>query len=297
MFLQKTIRKAVTVQGIGLHSGAECSLTFRPAPENTGVIFVRNDLPNKPFLTVQAQNVQATTNATTLGGEAFSVSTIEHCVCTLSALRIDNLIIELSGPELPIGDGSGEVFLKAIQGVGLHEQEQPRKYAYITKPIYLSEGDKHAYVIPYGGLRITCTIDFAHPVIGTQVLDIDINEPSFQREIARARTFGFLKDVERLKSMGLALGGNYDNCIVLDEQKVVNAEGLRYPDEFVRHKVLDALGDLVTLGMPLMGHVILHKAGHDLMNKLIKKILQNPDSFKHIELGSDLSETHPQWTL
>lgn len=287
MFLQKTIRKSVSVHGVGVHSGEECSLTFRPAPENTGVIFVRNDLPNNPFLAVKAENVQATTNATTLGGPDFSVSTIEHCVCTLSALRIDNLIIELSGPEIPIGDGSAKIFLDAIQSVGLHEQEQPRKYAYITKPIYLSDGDKHAYVIPYSGLRVTCTIDFEHPAIGTQVLDIDINESSFEREISKARTFGFLKDVERLRAIGLAKGGSLDNCIVLDHEKVVNPEGLRYADEFVRHKVLDALGDLVTLGMPLMGHVILHKAGHDVMNKLIKKIVQNPDSFKYIELGSD----------
>ncbi len=290
MFLQKTIRKRTEVKGIGLHSGKTCTLTFAPAPPNTGVHFVRTDLPGKPSLKVYAAQVSATGYATTLGGPVFSVATVEHCMSALSALRIDNLFIELDGPEIPICDGSAEAFLKSLHLVGMIEQDQPRKYCYITQPIYFEEGDKQAYVVPYHGLRVSVTIDFPHPAIGRQKLDLDINDQSFTREVSRARTFGFLKDVEALKARGLALGGSLENAIVLDDDKVVNPDGLRFPDEFVRHKTLDALGDLVTLGMPLMGHVVLFKAGHDIMNKLIRKILDSKDCFKHIELGADISE-------
>jgi UDP-3-O-[3-hydroxymyristoyl] N-acetylglucosamine deacetylase len=289
MFLQKTIRKRVQVTGIGLHSGKTCSLTFVPAPPHTGVHFMRADLPDSPSIKVDAKNVTATGYATTLGGGQFSVSTVEHCMAALSALRIDNLIIELDGPEIPIIDGSALDFLKAIQSVGLIEQEQPRKYCYITQPIYYSEGDKQAYVVPYQGLRLTVTIDFPHPSIGRQKLDLDINEVSFTREVASARTFGFLKDLEDLKKKGLALGGSLENAIGLDDMKVINPEGLRFADEFVRHKALDALGDLVTLTMPLMGHLVLYKCGHDIMNKLVRKIQDSTDHFKLVELGAELS--------
>ncbi len=299
MFLQKTIRKRVVVQGVGIHSGDPCSLTFRPAPADTGVYFIRTDLPGNPSLKVSSLNVMATSHQTTIGGPAFSVATIEHCVSALSALRIDNLFIELDGPEIPICDGSAEYFLKALESVGMVEQDQPRKYCYITEPIYYSDGDKHAYVVPYHGLRLSVTIDFPHPSIGKQKIDIDINEESFGRDVAQARTFGFLKDVEALKSRGLARGGSLDNCIVLDQQNVVNPEGLRWSDEFVRHKTLDALGDLVTLEMPLMGHVVLYKAGHDVMNKLVRKIIESPNSYRHVELGADIATEVQQsgWTL
>jgi UDP-3-O-[3-hydroxymyristoyl] N-acetylglucosamine deacetylase len=278
------------VQGVGLHSGKTCTLTFVPAPPNTGVHFVRADLPGSPSLRVHAHHVSATGYATTLGGPVFSVATVEHCMSAISALRIDNLFIELDGPEIPICDGSAKAFLHALHLVGMVEQDQPRKYCYVTQPIYFEEGEKQAYVVPYHGLRVTVTIDFPHPSIGRQKLDLDINDQSFTREIANARTFGFMKDVEALQARGLALGGSLENAIVLDEHSILNPEGLRFADEFVRHKTLDALGDLVTLGMPLMGHVVLHKAGHDIMNKLIRKIIDSKDSYKHIELGADLSE-------
>ncbi|QDK46039.1 UDP-3-O-acyl-N-acetylglucosamine deacetylase [Bdellovibrio sp. ZAP7] len=300
MFLQKTIRKKTMVNGIGIHSGDACTLTFRPAPPDTGVYFIRKDLPGSPSLKVTAKNVQATSHQTTIGGEAFSVATIEHCLSALSALRIDNLFIELDGPEIPICDGSAGEFLKALLDVGIVEQDQPRKYCYITEPIYFSEGEKHAYVVPYHGLRVTVTIDFPHPKIGKQTIDLDINEQSFGRDIASARTFGFLKDVEALQARGLAKGGSLDNCIVLDGEAVINPDGLRWADEFVRHKALDALGDLVTLEMPMMGHVVLYKAGHDVMNKLVKKIWDSPTSYRHVELGADISEEVQRfsgWTL
>jgi len=280
MFFQKTLRDHVHVTGIGLHSGKEATLRFLPAPPNTGVYFVRKDLPSKPELKVIAGNVQATSYATTLGGEIFSVSTIEHCMSTLSALRIDNLFVELSGPEIPIMDGSALHFLKAIEKVGLVEQDIPRNYCVITNSIEVVSGDKRARLDPYPGLRITAEIDFAHPQIGYQFIDLEINESTFQNEIAAARTFGFIKDVEQLRAKGLALGGSYDNAIVLSDDKILNPEGLRFKDEFVRHKVLDALGDLVTLGMPLMGHLSLFKAGHDLMNKLVRQVLSSSHCYR-----------------
>lgn len=288
MFLQRTIRHRAVVEGVGLHTGKPARLTFCPAPEGTGIYFVRRDLPGSPSLAAMADRVTATTMATTLGGEAFSVSTVEHCLSTLAALRIDNLFIELDGPEIPIGDGSAAPFFEAIVSAGLVDQNAPRKYAYVTQPIYQGDQDKHAYVLPYNGLRITCTIEFPHPRIGQQMLDIDITDSSFAREIARARTFGFLKDVELLRNKGLALGGSLENAVVLDHSDILNPEGLRWENEFVRHKVLDALGDLVNLGIPLMGHLILHRAGHDLMHRLVRKILESPDHYRHIELGSEL---------
>lgn len=290
MFFQKTIRKTVEVEGVGIHSGEKAVLKFKPAPANTGVYFIRADLPHKPFLKVSAKNVQAVSYQTSIGGSEFSVSTIEHCVSALSALRIDNIYIELDGPEIPICDGSAQNFMKALLSAELIELDEPRKYCYITEPISYVEGDKSAYVLPYHGLRLTVNIDFSHPLIGKQSLDLEINEQTFMREVASARTFGFLKDVEALKTSGLAKGGSLANCIVLDDEKIVNPEGLRFKDEFVRHKALDALGDLVTLEMPLMGHVVLNKAGHDIMNKLIKKIVDSPASYRFVEMGADVTE-------
>lgn len=290
MYLQRTLRKRAVVSGIGLHSGKECRLTFCPAPANTGIYFVRNDMPGRPALAARGENVTATTNATTLGGKHFSVSTVEHCLSALAAFRIDNLFIELEGPEIPICDGSAKHFLDAILEAGMVEQEAPRKYFYIDQPIRVGNEEKHAYVKPYNGLRITCTIEFPHSKIGHQTLDIDINEHSYTREIAAARTFGFLKDVEALKAQGLIKGGSTDTAIVLDHHDIVNDEGLRFNDEFVRHKVLDACGDIVMLGRPMLGHLVLYKAGHDLMNTLVHKILSTPESYREIELGADMPD-------
>lgn len=300
MFLQKTIRNSVQVQGVGIHSGQSSTLSFKPAPANTGVYFIRSDLPGRPFLKVSAKNVQAVSYQTTLGGPIFQVATIEHCVSALSALRIDNIYIELDGPEIPICDGSAKCFLEALLSGELIELNEPRKYCYITEPISYIEGDKSAYVLPYHGLRLSVSIDFAHPLIGRQYLDVEVNEQTFVREIASARTFGFLKDVDTLKAAGLGKGGSLENCIVLDDNKIMNTEGLRFNDEFVRHKALDALGDLVTLEMPLMGHVVLNKAGHDIMNKLIKKIVETPGSYRFVEMGADVSreaKKFSNWSL
>ena len=287
MFFQRTIRKRVTVEGIGIHTGKAARLNFCPAPANTGVHFKRTDLKGQPSLRAHVSNVQATGYATTLGGPDFSVSTVEHCLSTLSALRIDNLTIELDGPEIPIGDGSALPFYEALSSAGFIELDYPRQYLYIQDPIFFGDDQKNACVVPYNGLRISFTIDFPHPKVGHQTLDLDINVNTFARDIAPARTFGFLKDVQALQSRGLALGGSLDNAIVLDDEKVLNPEGLRFVDEFVRHKVLDALGDLVNLGYPLMGHVRLIRAGHDLTNKFIAKILESKNSYKLVEVGTD----------
>ncbi|HRK06647.1 MAG TPA: UDP-3-O-acyl-N-acetylglucosamine deacetylase [Pseudobdellovibrionaceae bacterium] len=287
MYLQRTIRQRVAVDGIGLHTGEPARIVFRPAPPDTGIYVLRGDLPGTPSIRVHAENVSATSLATTLSSSAFSVSTVEHCLSALAAYRIDNLYIELDGPEIPIGDGSAKTFLDALLSVGFVEQEEPRRYLYVTEPVFYGEGEKHAYVVPYSGLRVTCVIEFAHGAIGKQRIDVDINETSFAREIAGARTFGFLKDVEAMRSRGLARGGSLDNAIVLDDQGVMNPGGLRFADEFVRHKVLDALGDLVTLGRPLLGHVVLHKAGHDVMNKLARKLLQSTDRWREMQLGGE----------
>jgi UDP-3-O-[3-hydroxymyristoyl] N-acetylglucosamine deacetylase len=292
MFLQRTIRKKVQVKGIGIHLGSPCTLTFVPAPAGAGVHFVRTDLPGRPSIPVDARLVSAQSQNTTLKGTEFSVSTIEHCLGALSALRIDNLFVELDGPEIPIADGSGIEFLNAILSAGAVEQEAPRKYFRVTHPIQVSEGDKSAVVLPYQGLRLTVNINFLHPKIGDQTLDMDINEQSFTREIAPARTFGFLKDVESLRARGLALGGSLENAIVLTEDGIMNPEGLRFKDEFVRHKALDALGDLVTLTMPLLGHVILKKAGHDLMNRLVRKMLEEYSSYQQMELGDSFVDSN-----
>jgi UDP-3-O-[3-hydroxymyristoyl] N-acetylglucosamine deacetylase len=285
MFLQKTIRASTKVSGVGLHSGKPCDLVFRPAPPDTGVFFVRKDLPGEPFVKVDVKNVVATGFATTLGGEAFSVATVEHCLSAVSAFRIDNLIIELSGPEIPITDGSAESFATALLSVGLIEQDRARNYVLVERPFVFEEGDKRASLMPYQGLRLSVVIDFPHPLVGKQKIDLDVGELSFMRELARARTFGFYQEVEGLHARGLALGGGLHNAIVLDADRIMNPEGLRWPDEFVRHKALDALGDLVTLGFPLLGHLSLYKAGHDFVNKFIKAFL-NSNSFHFVELGA-----------
>jgi UDP-3-O-[3-hydroxymyristoyl] N-acetylglucosamine deacetylase len=227
MFLQRTLKQKSEVTGIGLHSGKPCKMIFKPAPPDIGVYFIRADLPHRPSIKAFASNVRATTNATTLGSDEFSVLTVEHCLSALAAFQIDNLYIELDGPEIPVGDGSAEIFLRAIQESGFVEQSSPRKYIYVKESLFISDGEKQAYVQPYDGLRITCTIEFPHPLIGKQKIDIDINETSFVREIARARTFGFVHDLEAMQKKGLALGASLDNAIGLDKEHVLNPEGLR----------------------------------------------------------------------
>jgi len=291
MLLQKTIKVPVEVRGIGLHTGQTARLIFKPAMPNSGIVFVRQEEHGQPpsFIKVHSDQVIDTRLATTLGSGGFRVSTVEHCLCAMSALRIDNLIIELYGPEIPIIDGSSIHFLESLQKVGLIEQSMPRQYWVIHEPIRVVSGDKWAEALPYHGLRLTVTIDFLHPAIGKQEIDIDVNETSFHQELARARTFGFMKEVKLLQSQGLALGGSLENAIVLDDNRVLNPEGLRWPDEFVRHKALDALGDLTLLGSPLMGQIRLHKAGHDVLHQLVTRIREMPTHSRLQQMAFDVS--------
>lgn len=289
MFFQKTLSKTARIQGVGLHTGRPVELLLCPASVNTGLQLVRSDLPGKPSLPVSSKHIVATQRATSLGNEEFSISTVEHCLSVLAAFHIDNLLIQLNGPELPIGDGSGNIFLEALLKTKIVTQDQPRQYLSIQKPVYYGTQEKHAYVLPYQGLRIHCTIQFNHPQIGLQSLDLDIHPQSFQKELVSARTFGFLKDIEKLRTQGLTLGGSLENAIVLNEKKVLNPEGLRFKDEFVRHKILDAIGDLRVLETPLLGHLVLYKAGHNTLYELIRKILSSPDCYTKIELGTPLS--------
>ena len=290
MFLQKTLKDKAIINGIGLHKGVRTSLSFCPAPANTGIHLIRTDLEDCPSVPVHADYVKATSLATTLGCERFIISTVEHCLSTLAAFRIDNVYLELKGSEIPIGDGSAKIFMDEIKKVGTIEQPEPRKYIYITKPVYCGDREKHAYVVPYNGLRLSCTIDFKHQAIGQQFVDVDVNEQTFGSELATARTFGFVRDMKKIQGMGLAMGACLDNAIALDENKVINSGGLRFENEFVRHKAMDALGDITTLGRPLMGHVVLYKAGHELLHQLVKKILNSPHCFQDMELGSEKQE-------
>ncbi len=285
MFFQNTIKSSVEINGIGLHTGKEAFLAFHPAPENTGIHIQRSDLPNKPSLPVKAKHVQATQMATTIGGDFFRVSTVEHCLSAVTALQIDNIILEVRGPEIPVGDGSAQIFWDALNNAGIQQQNQPKKFVFIKEPFEISDGDKWVKVKPYNGLKIDCIIDFEHPSIGLQKMSLELTAENFKNQILKARTFGFLKDVEALKAAGLALGGSLDNAIVMDDSSVLNPGGLRFEDEFVRHKILDAIGDLATLGMPILAHFEMYKSGHDLLNKLIKKILANPNLYKEVELG------------
>ncbi len=271
MGFQKTLYKIAEFKGIGVHTGKEVTLNIFPAPVNTGYLLKRTDLDSE-LVPMLASKVYATSMATTLGGDGFTVSTVEHCLAAANALELDNLIFEVDGPEFPIMDGSAMAFLEGFEAVGVLQQSTPKNYIVVREKIEFSEGDKTASIEPYMGFKVDAKIDFTHPVIGAQEMSIDINPRSFKSEIAQARTFGFMKDVEMLRARGLGLGGSLDNAIILDEEKILNPNGLRYKDEFIRHKILDAVGDISTLGRPIKGHLKLNKAGHDLMNKLVKTL-------------------------
>ncbi len=285
MSLQKTISKPIQLFGVGLHSGQQIELKFYPAPAGVGIKWLSSEtnsrsqveIPLSPF------SVQATQMATTIGGGEGSLSahiaTIEHCLSAIVGLEIDNLIIEVSGSEVPILDGSAKDFMEVLLEAGLVFQSLEREYFVIHKKIKVIDGDKWIELSPYPGLHLECHIDFAHPVIGKQFLSYEQSPFNFKNEIAAARTFGFISDIEKLKAMGLIQGGSLENAIVLDNEKILGDVPLRWPDEFVRHKILDTLGDLMTLGRPLLGRLQLHKSGHDLMNQLVKKIYTTPESF------------------
>ncbi|MBI3018355.1 MAG: UDP-3-O-acyl-N-acetylglucosamine deacetylase [Deltaproteobacteria bacterium] len=273
MNFQKTIRKAVTFKGIGLHSGATTEVVLKPAPADSGITFVRTDVAQKVLIPALNQYVIDTTFSTTIGKNSVAIQTIEHLMAALWGLDIDNAEIEVCGPEIPILDGSSEPFVKKIKKAGIQELDQLKKVFVITKPIAIVEGDRYCYLLSSRTPKITCSIEFAHPYIQKQKLESKLDPKSFMQEIARARTFGFVKDIELLRQKGLIRGGSLDCAVVLDEKNIVNKEGLRFKDEFVRHKILDSIGDMALFGMKILGHFVTHKAGHELHAKLIRKVL------------------------
>jgi UDP-3-O-[3-hydroxymyristoyl] N-acetylglucosamine deacetylase len=287
MLRQRTVREKVSCTGIGVHSGNPIKLEILPAPENTGITFIRSDLPAATELRAHVENVVDTTLATTLAtgtnGSRVVVSTIEHLMAAFTGLGVDNARVYVDGPEVPILDGSAAPFVELLQRAGLESQRKPKRFLVIRKEVRVVDGDKEARIAPASSFKINCSVDFDHPLIPPTPLSFELSERGFIRDIARARTFGFLKDVEAMRARGLARGGSLDNAVVIDEYRVLNPEGLRYPDEFVRHKILDAIGDLSLFGMPLIGKVTLKRPGHALNTRLVAKVLGDAKAFDIVE--------------
>lgn len=292
MIKQQTLKNTIRATGVGLHSGKKIFLTLCPAPINTGIVFRRVDLNPVVEIKATAENVSETTLSTTLGQGEAKVSTVEHLLSALAGLGIDNLYIEVSAPEVPIMDGSAGPFVFLIESAGIEQQNAPKEFIRIKKKISVSDGDKTATFTPYNGFKVGFSIDFDHPVIDkqNQYTEVDFSSTSFVREVSRARTFGFMRDIEYLRANNLALGGSMDNAIVIDEFKILNEDGLRYEDEFVKHKVLDAIGDLYLLGKSLIGEFQGHKSGHGLNNKLLLELIKNPDAWEVVTFEEEAAK-------
>jgi UDP-3-O-[3-hydroxymyristoyl] N-acetylglucosamine deacetylase len=293
MIRQRTIREKIGCTGVGLHSGRPIRLELLPAPDDTGISFVRTDLKAHAEIRAHVDCVSDTRLATTLAagvnGSRAQVSTVEHLLSALAGCGVDNLQVQVDGPEIPILDGSAAGFVEMLAVAGLEEQRKAKRYLVIKREVKVRDGDKVAKVSPGKGLAITCALDFDHPLIAPTPFKYAFTEASFRREISRARTFGFLKDVEALQQKGLARGASLDNAIAIDGYRVLNPEGLRYSDEFVRHKVLDAIGDLALLGMPLIGKVSLERSGHALHTQLVRALLSDLRNFQVVEPTSELA--------
>jgi UDP-3-O-[3-hydroxymyristoyl] N-acetylglucosamine deacetylase len=290
MQFQHTIKRRVACQGIGIHSGRPTHLVIHPAPANSGLNFVRTDLPGSPVIPARSSRVVDSSLATTLGNREAYVSTVEHLLAALAGLNIDNARIEVSGPELPILDGSAFPFVALLQKAGIKALRWPRAFFHMQKPLEISDGDKYICIEPATEAQLTYAIDFPHPCIGRQEMTFQPRAKTFYREIAPARTFGFLQDVQRLQANGQALGGSLDNAIVLDQHTVLNPEGLRFPDEFVRHKILDLIGDLALLGWPILGHIRVSKGSHALHQQFMQALLQQQETWRLW-----IPETQPSW--
>jgi UDP-3-O-[3-hydroxymyristoyl] N-acetylglucosamine deacetylase len=286
---QRTLKNVIRATGVGLHSGEMVYLTLRPAAPNTGIIFRRVDLDPPVEIEAKAVNVGETALSTTLVQNGQKVSTVEHLLSALAGLGIDNAFIDLNAAEVPIMDGSAGPFVFLVQSAGIEEQPVAKQFIRIKKTVLLEDGDKWAKFEPFEGFKVSFTIDFEHPAFTgrPQQVDVDFSSTSFVREVSRARTFGFMKDIEKLREMNLALGGSMDNAIVVDDFRVLNEDGLRYEDEFVRHKVLDAIGDLYLLGHSLIGAFVGHKSGHEVNNRLLRKLLLQEDAWELVSFEHD----------
>lgn len=281
MIRQKTLKNTIRATGVGLHTGEKVEMTFRPAPPDSGIIFRRVDLDTPIEIAARPENVGNTTLSTTLVNGNVRVSTVEHLLAAFSGLGIDNAIVDISSSEIPIMDGSSGPFVFLLQSAGIQQQNALKTYLRIKHKITVRDGDKWACLEPFDGYKVTFTIDFDHPAFhdDTSTASIDVSAVSFVKEISRARTFGFLHELEQLKQHNLALGGSFDNAIVVDKQRVLNKDGLRYVDEFVKHKILDAIGDLYLLGHSLIGEFKAYKSGHHLNNQLLMKLLSMPQAW------------------
>ncbi len=286
MIKQRTLKQAAKVTGIGLHSGKKVTLTLRPAPANTGIIYARTDLDPVVYFPASADSIRDTTLCTCMiNDEGVRISTVEHLNAAMSALGLDNLIVEVDAPEIPIMDGSSSPFIYLLLDAGIEEQDSPKKFIRIKENVRVEEGDKWAEFKPYNhGLKLDFTIDFTHPMITKAVRNykMEFSAQHFIQQLSRARTFTFMKDVEYLQSIGLALGGSLDNAIVLDEYRILNEEGLRFKDELVRHKMLDAVGDLFMCGYNILGDFKAYKSGHGLNNKLLRAVLANENAWEFV---------------
>ena len=284
MIRQRTLRNTIRAAGIGLHTGRKVYLTLSPAPVDSGVVFRRVDSTPPVIIPGTALNVRETELATTVGVDGVRVSTVEHLMAALAGLGIDNCFVDLSADEVPIMDGSAAPFVFLVQSAGILEQGAPKRFIRIRKPVEVRDGEKFARFEPFDGFKVRFTIDFDHPVFrgGMQTSEVDFSTTSFVREISRARTFGFMRDIEALRKRDLVLGGSLDNAIVIDEYRVLNEDGLRYRNEFVRHKILDAIGDLYLLGHSLIGSFTGYKSGHALNNLLLREMLANASSYEEV---------------
>ena len=282
MIKQRTLRNSIRATGVGLHTGKKVYLTLRPAPIDTGIVFRRVDLDPVVEIPAKAQNVGDTTLSTTLVKGDVRISTVEHLLSAMAGLGIDNAYVEMNASEVPIMDGSAGPFVFLLQSAGIEEQAAAKKFIRIKREVRLDDGDKFASFLPRNGFKVSFSIDFDHPVFRGRPAsaEVDFCSTSFVREVSRARTFGFMHDMENLRSQGLAQGGSVDNAIVVDDFRIVNEDGLRYEDEFVRHKVLDAIGDLYLLGNSLIGEFRAHKSGHALNNMLLRELIAQPDAWE-----------------
>ncbi|MBW1649330.1 MAG: UDP-3-O-acyl-N-acetylglucosamine deacetylase [Deltaproteobacteria bacterium] len=278
---QKTIANAIVCKGIGLHSGEDVFIKIKPAPVNHGIRFIRKDLPNYPEISSHFNMVIDTTLATVLGnGNGAIVSTIEHLMACFSGLGIDNAVVETNRYEIPIMDGSAAPFVEAITKAEIVEQNKPKIFFIVNKPIILQKNQQYAAIYPNSSFKITCSIQFDHPLIKNQSYSLEVTPENFINYIAKARTFGFLNNIQYMKQNGLAKGGSLDNAVVIDENGILNKEGLRFKDEFVRHKILDCLGDFSLIGMPIIGHIKVHKSGHAFNHLFLKKIFEEKKSWE-----------------
>ncbi|MBI4775311.1 MAG: UDP-3-O-acyl-N-acetylglucosamine deacetylase [Deltaproteobacteria bacterium] len=277
---QRTIRREIGCTGVGLHTGERIALKLKPADPDSGIRFVRADLDSRPEIPACLECVADTRLATTLAEGGNRISTVEHLLAALRGMGVDNATVDVDGPEVPIMDGSAGPFVALISDAGVREQNCPRNFIIIEKPISVHDGEKSVAIAPSNGFEIKYTIDFDHPLLRRQSLSMSISKRTFQKKICRARTFGFLKEVEYLWNNGLALGGSLENAVVIDDSRILNEGGLRYPDEFVRHKILDFIGDVSLLGLPLLGACTVYKSGHALNHSLIRRLCDSPTHYR-----------------